>query len=401
MFCSYCGQRLFFDDEVKRSEHVYRKIDEARLREAEARIKEAELVEKRETAKARSQTIKNIVAGILVVIFVAIPLFSCAALMKGVSNQNKIREEEAAKDEQIEKDVSSQMIPICKENQATITSISSYHDRISIYLTAADSSKETANKLQKDIVNNLSVEDGIEVNVEIDYPEHRRLRSFTIDKYGQVQISFDFANSISDDDIKTLKKEYEKALTPIINKYDAELESIEYKGDTVVLMIITSIREKAKIDLFIDDIVTVNNTLNSLPLNISFKTSSIHYTCKAEISSDDSIAIKDDRRNEMTDEEAEDIIQNFLPKLSKASKKHDAKIADITVENDTLNVDIAAEYQDKKRIEKLEQSVNSVFEKEKSIKAVIRITTDNEFDTTKEWSIDTNGVIDEMWDFTE
>ena len=74
---------------------------------------------------------------------------------------------------------------------------------------------------------------------------------------------------------------------------------------------------------------------------------------------------------------------------------------DITVENDTLNVDIAAEYQDKKRIEKLEQSVNSVFEKEKSIKAVIRITTDNEFDTTKEWSIDTNGVIDEMWDFTE
>lgn len=31
----------------------------------------------------------------------------------------------------------------------------------------------------------------------------------------------------------------------------------------------------------------------------------------------------------------------------------------------------------------------------------IRITTDNEFDTTKEWSIDTNGVIDVMWDFTE
>ena len=206
---------------------------------------------------------------------------------------------------------------------------------------------------------------------------------------------------ISDDDIKTLKKEYEEALTPVINKYDAELESIEYKGDAVVLMIITSIREKAKIDLFIDDIVTVNNTLNSLPLNISFKTSSFHYTCKAEISSDDSITIKDDRRNEMTDEEAEDFIQDFLPKLSKASKKHDAKIAEITVENDTLNVDIAAEYQDKKKIEKLEQSVNSVFEKKKSIKAVIRITTDNEFDTTKEWSIDTNGVIDVMWDFTE
>lgn len=311
MFCSYCGQRLFFDDEVKKSEHIYRKIDEARLREAEARLREAEIAEKRENAKAKSENLKTVIAGVIAVLFIAIPLFSCAALMKGVRNENKLREEEEAKDAQLENDISSQIIPICKENQATITSISSYHDSIRIYLTASDSSKETADKLQEDIVNNLSVEDGIEVDVEIDYPEHRTLRSFTIDKYGQVQISFDYANSISDEDIKTLKKEYEEALTPIINKYDAELESIEYKGDVVVLMIITSSQEKAKIDRFINDVITVNNTLDSLPLNVSFKTSSTHYTCKAEISADDSITIKDDKRNEMSDEEAEEIILNY------------------------------------------------------------------------------------------
>ena len=37
MFCAYCGTEIFLDDEVKRSEHTYtyRKIDEARIKEAE------------------------------------------------------------------------------------------------------------------------------------------------------------------------------------------------------------------------------------------------------------------------------------------------------------------------------------------------------------------------------
>ena len=35
-FCSQCGSPIVIDDGVKRSEHTYRKVDEARIREAEA-----------------------------------------------------------------------------------------------------------------------------------------------------------------------------------------------------------------------------------------------------------------------------------------------------------------------------------------------------------------------------
>lgn len=51
VFCQYCGTKIFIDDEVHRTEHktehVYRQVDESRIKEAEAqkdvRIREMEL----------------------------------------------------------------------------------------------------------------------------------------------------------------------------------------------------------------------------------------------------------------------------------------------------------------------------------------------------------------------
>lgn len=34
-YCQYCGEKLYIDDGVKRTEHTYRKIDEARIRESD------------------------------------------------------------------------------------------------------------------------------------------------------------------------------------------------------------------------------------------------------------------------------------------------------------------------------------------------------------------------------
>ena len=46
-FCVHCGQQIILDDEVIRTEHVERKIDEARIHEADIneriRLKELEL----------------------------------------------------------------------------------------------------------------------------------------------------------------------------------------------------------------------------------------------------------------------------------------------------------------------------------------------------------------------
>ena len=52
-FCTYCGTKILLNNE---NEHVYRQIDEARIREAEleqmVRLKELEM-EERETARSR------------------------------------------------------------------------------------------------------------------------------------------------------------------------------------------------------------------------------------------------------------------------------------------------------------------------------------------------------------
>lgn len=52
-FCLYCGHQIYLDDEVKRSEHIERKIDDARIKEAETKkvLKLKELEYKERTDK--------------------------------------------------------------------------------------------------------------------------------------------------------------------------------------------------------------------------------------------------------------------------------------------------------------------------------------------------------------
>ena len=53
-FCPYCGTQIFFDDGIKRSEHLNIVRDEARLREAD--VKQYEIEAKREIALRRLQS---------------------------------------------------------------------------------------------------------------------------------------------------------------------------------------------------------------------------------------------------------------------------------------------------------------------------------------------------------
>lgn len=69
-YCQYCGTRILIDDNS--STHTYRKIDEARIKEAEAdkiiRLKEIELEIIKEKRKRRSKNFTMIVTGTLLLI---------------------------------------------------------------------------------------------------------------------------------------------------------------------------------------------------------------------------------------------------------------------------------------------------------------------------------------------
>lgn len=58
LFCEFCGQKIYVSDS-NHPKHTYRKIDDARIREAEARervrLKELELEEKKMNQKAKEE----------------------------------------------------------------------------------------------------------------------------------------------------------------------------------------------------------------------------------------------------------------------------------------------------------------------------------------------------------
>lgn len=83
-FCRYCGAKILIDDGS--TMHTYRKIDEARIREAEARevirLRELEAEEKKRMAEEKREKTNSIAEAIqtvvLVIALIIILLFSYA-----------------------------------------------------------------------------------------------------------------------------------------------------------------------------------------------------------------------------------------------------------------------------------------------------------------------------------
>lgn len=84
-FCTYCGNKILITNE---NEHIYRTVDEARVKEAEAeeriRLKELEIEERENAQERKSKAISYAVAGIVVLISAFICLFSESAGIVGV-----------------------------------------------------------------------------------------------------------------------------------------------------------------------------------------------------------------------------------------------------------------------------------------------------------------------------
>ena len=82
-FCEYCGQKIFVSDS-NHQKYTYRKIDDARIREAEAkelvRLKEIELEHAK--LKAKKDEDKRTVKTVLLFFGLAVGLFLLMALLE-------------------------------------------------------------------------------------------------------------------------------------------------------------------------------------------------------------------------------------------------------------------------------------------------------------------------------
>lgn len=87
-FCSYCGTQIIIDDGSV--EHTYRKIDEARIKEAEAneriQLKMLDVEEKKQQLDKRSKTQKSFLYVTLIIIGVI--LVVCGIILS-MSEDNK------------------------------------------------------------------------------------------------------------------------------------------------------------------------------------------------------------------------------------------------------------------------------------------------------------------------
>lgn len=99
--CSECGAEYIFDDEAVKTEHTYRKIDEARIRETELKYRQKEieanvyleeLAYKKEFEKQeKKKSIMGVILGLGIPIILIISIVLGVAIHKGVSNaQGKI-----------------------------------------------------------------------------------------------------------------------------------------------------------------------------------------------------------------------------------------------------------------------------------------------------------------------
>ncbi len=77
-FCTYCGTQIIFDDDSTKV--TYRKVDEARIKEADVKqllaLKEMEIEEKKRQDRKTALKILAIVSGIIFVLALIVGLFN-------------------------------------------------------------------------------------------------------------------------------------------------------------------------------------------------------------------------------------------------------------------------------------------------------------------------------------
>lgn len=74
--CNYCGCQIYIDEEIKRSEHTIRKIDEARIRESDNAVKLARINAEEKQKNMRTLLIIIGVAFVFMIICFALAVSS-------------------------------------------------------------------------------------------------------------------------------------------------------------------------------------------------------------------------------------------------------------------------------------------------------------------------------------
>lgn len=396
VFCEYCGQKIYIDDEVQRSEHTeninytYRNIDEAKIREADARIKEAELQERNELRKEKKIAAKKKGRRLfLLVILLLIAFVIIRGKMGGIKEDFYVRS------------IGKSVKRVCDNHNAVIDKIDVSSKTINVDIITSSSLKDDIDSIQSEIVDSINVPKDYEVCLSFEHPEHTRIRRTIINEYGKVDVRSDTTNSISEEDaskkVGTFKKELSDVLadTPCSSKY------LTYEGDVIYIALNSKTRERNQIDDVIHKIIEVQKNLGEPDISILIYDCDDDTLKTVHISANSGEDVYTDNCNSITDDEAETIENKYRDELKPLCKGLNSELTEIKVLDDTLQITVeSGDDYNKETADKIDSSLEQVLS-DLSLPLHVEIRPKGGIGRVREWTMDKNGLKKVEWDVSK
>ena len=388
-YCQYCGSAINIDDEVKRSEHTYRKVDEARILEAEnERIR---LNNQRENARMRyslerEERNRKIIRKLIPFAVVALLILFFSTKSAITNNRNeKIKEK---------------VIGIANENGMAVDRIRFDSDRVTIYIESSTFEKEKINLVEEKLIIFFKKYKLKRLDIHFDN-EYKTVRYITADEYGNIERHLDYTNESSDSDRESIIKTYTEGITRLYENYPVELDMLDYEEDRVVLWTKTSTTYGETLNAIEQDIIKLNDTLSKQKLMIVY-TMDHGWVRETLISENGEITVNQDYSNSYTDDEQKELVDEYKKAISTVCKVNLVSIYDVYIWENKVNIIILNASKNKVRVDLLQKSLLAALESHDRIDAEIQMCDDdNHYSTARRILVNKDGDVKVLYDFTD
>lgn len=415
-FCEYCGQQIFIDDEIKRTEHTrninytYTKVDEARKLEATARLRELELAERQEETKRRKLDIetsrekrrsrKKSLARFF------IPLFLIGLFVLFIYYVNADYEKDRQQEESIRSSVASSIADVCTRNQASIESLSVHvtHSKtyITLHIETNDPIRSSLDKLQADIVSSVEMPSSSSLEVYFSTKDTSSIRSVSINEFGHVQVYHDYTNTISDEEAAVIIAQYQEPLKTVCSPLGAKVDRVSYSANTLNISVIYDRHDSTSVETLEDAVISVTDmyALPRVPLDIRILDTDRDYIREIKVNLNNEKKYYSDYTNTISDEEALKIVAEYSKKIQSVCKKTHTELIEIAMKNDTVQIEIRSENETTESINTLANKLGTAFSSLKRLPVEVRVSSE-EYGTLRRWTVDAKNQTKITVDFTK
>ena len=388
-YCQFCGSAINIDDGVKRTEHTYRKVDEARILEAEnERIK---LNNQREQERMqyhfeREERKRKIIRKLIPFALIAILILFFSAKSAITDNRNER--------------IKEKVISIANENGMSVDRISFDSDRVTVYIETGTFEREKVDAIEKELIDFFKKYKLERLYIYFDN-EYKTVRNTSVDEYGNIDKSIDNTNDSSDSDREGYITSYTEAVTELYEGYPVELDKVDYEDNRVVLWTKTSTTYDETLNKIEQDIIKLNDTLSRQKLRVVY-TMDRGWVRETLISENGEITIRQDKSNTYTDDEQKELVDEYKNAISGVCTVNFVSIHDVYVWENKINIIILNASKNKARVDLLQKSLLAALKSHDSIDAEIDICDgDNYFSTARSILLNKDGSVKVLYDFTE